>query len=41
MGDYDGFIGWMVLAWIPVIGWILYRWYRRRRKWGHRKWGHS
>ena len=30
MGDYDGFIGWMVLAWIPVIGWILYRWYRRK-----------
>jgi CAAX protease family protein len=30
MGEYDGFIGWMVLAWIPVIGWILYRWYDRR-----------
>jgi len=32
MGEYDGFIGWMVLAWIPVIGWILYRCYDRRRK---------
>ena len=21
MSDYDGFIGWMVLAWTPVIGW--------------------
>ncbi len=31
MGEYDGFIGWMVLAWIPVIGWILYRWYARRK----------
>lgn len=28
MSDYDGFIGWMVLAWIVVIGWLLYRWYR-------------
>ena len=34
MGDYDGFIGWMVLAWLPVIGWILYRWYDRRKKMG-------
>ena len=28
MSDYDGFIGWMVLAWTFVIGWRLYRWYR-------------
>jgi len=29
MSDYDGFIGWMVLAWTCVIGFALYRWYRR------------
>jgi uncharacterized protein len=29
MSDYDGFIGWMVLAWTFVIGWILWWWYRR------------
>jgi uncharacterized protein len=28
LSDYDGFIGWMVLAWIAVIGFALYRWYR-------------
>jgi len=27
LSDYDGFIGWMVLAWIVVIGFALYRWY--------------
>jgi membrane protease YdiL (CAAX protease family) len=35
MSDYDGFIGWMVLAWTFVIGAALWFWYR------HRKWGHS
>ncbi len=29
MSDYDGFIGWMVLAWTFVIGWVLWWWYRR------------
>jgi membrane protease YdiL (CAAX protease family) len=28
MSDYDGFIGWMVLAWTFVIGWVLWWWYR-------------
>jgi membrane protease YdiL (CAAX protease family) len=27
MSDYDGFIGWMVLAWTLVIGWALWWWY--------------
>jgi membrane protease YdiL (CAAX protease family) len=27
MSDYDGFIGWMVLAWTFVIGWVLWWWY--------------
>jgi len=31
LSDYDGFIGWMVLAWIVVLGFILARIY----KWGH------
>jgi membrane protease YdiL (CAAX protease family) len=30
MGEYDGFIGWMVLAWTLVIGWVVYLLYRRR-----------
>jgi len=29
MSDYDGFIGWMVLAWTLVIGVALWWWYRR------------
>jgi hypothetical protein len=29
MGEYDGFIGWMVLAWTLVIGWAVYLTYRR------------
>jgi hypothetical protein len=28
MSDYDGFIGWMVLAWTMVIGVALWWWYR-------------
>ena len=28
MSDYDGFIGWMVLAWTFVIGWVLWWWYK-------------
>jgi membrane protease YdiL (CAAX protease family) len=28
MSDYDGFIGWMVLAWTFVLGVVLWRWYR-------------
>jgi len=31
LSDYDGFIGWMVLTWIVVLGFILARIY----KWGH------
>jgi hypothetical protein len=30
MSDYDGFIGWMVLAWTFVIGWVVYVVYRKR-----------
>ena len=30
LSDYDGFIGWMVLAWIVVLGFILARIYRAR-----------
>ena len=29
MSDYDGFIGWMVLAWTFAIGWAIWWWYRR------------
>ncbi|MBC8027563.1 MAG: CPBP family intramembrane metalloprotease [Steroidobacteraceae bacterium] len=32
MSDYDGFIGWMVLAWTVAIGAVLWWWYRSRRK---------
>jgi hypothetical protein len=28
MSGYDGFIGWMVLAWTFVLGAVLWRWYR-------------
>jgi membrane protease YdiL (CAAX protease family) len=31
MGDYDGFIGWGVLAWTLVIGWVICGWYRKRQ----------
>jgi membrane protease YdiL (CAAX protease family) len=30
MSDYDGFIGWMVLAWTAVIGVALSWWYRKK-----------
>jgi membrane protease YdiL (CAAX protease family) len=30
LSDYDGFIGWMVLAWIIVIGFVLRWWYQAR-----------
>jgi membrane protease YdiL (CAAX protease family) len=30
MSNYDGFIGWMVLAWTLVIGWVLWWFYGRR-----------
>jgi membrane protease YdiL (CAAX protease family) len=30
MSEYDGFIGWMVLAWTLVIGWAVYLFYRPR-----------
>jgi len=30
MGEYDGFIGWMVLGWTLVIGWAIYLLYRRK-----------
>ena len=30
LSDYDGFIGWMVLGWIVVLGFVLARIYRRR-----------
>lgn len=29
---FDGFVGWLVLAWTLVIGWFLYRFYSRRRQ---------
>jgi uncharacterized protein len=29
LSDYDGFIGWMVLAWIVVLGFVLARVYRK------------
>jgi membrane protease YdiL (CAAX protease family) len=32
MSDYDGFIGWMVLAWTLVIGWVLWWWYGSVRR---------
>jgi len=35
MGDYDGFVGWMVLGWTLVIGWALWWWFGVRKKWGH------
>jgi CAAX protease family protein len=31
LSDYDGFIGWMVLAWIVVLGFVLARIYRPPR----------
>jgi len=36
MSDYDGFIGWMVLGWTLVIGWVLWWWYRHGAGWGKR-----
>lgn len=32
MSDYDGFIGWMVLAWTFVLGALLYWWYGPRAR---------
>jgi uncharacterized protein len=32
MSDYDGFIGWMVLAWTFVLGAVLWRWYGGGRR---------
>lgn len=32
VSGYDGVIGWLVLAWIPVIGWALARFYARRER---------
>ncbi|MGE0582518.1 MAG: lysostaphin resistance A-like protein [Steroidobacteraceae bacterium] len=32
VSDYDGIIGWLVLAWMPVIGWALVRFYARRER---------
>ena len=37
LSAFDGFVGWMVLAWTAVIGLALYRFYRHRN--GHRN-GH-
>jgi membrane protease YdiL (CAAX protease family) len=31
LSDYDGFIGWMVLAWIVVLGFVLSRLYPRQK----------
>jgi hypothetical protein len=31
MSDYDGFIGWMVLAWTFVLGAVLWWWYRPKK----------
>ena len=30
LSSFDGFVGWLVLAWIILIGWPLYRYYVRR-----------
>jgi uncharacterized protein len=30
VSSFDGFVGWLVLAWIILIGWPLYRYYVRR-----------
>jgi hypothetical protein len=30
LSGFDGFVGWLVLAWTLVIGWPLYRFYVRR-----------
>jgi len=30
LSSFDGFIGWLVLAWTIVIGWPLYHFYLRR-----------
>ena len=30
MDDHDGFIGWMVLAWTPLMAWALHRWYQKK-----------
>jgi hypothetical protein len=30
LSGFDGFVGWLVLAWTLVIGWPLYRYYVRR-----------
>jgi membrane protease YdiL (CAAX protease family) len=30
LSGFDGFVGWLVLAWLLVIGWPLYRFYVRR-----------
>lgn len=30
LSSFDGFVGWLVLAWIILIGWPLYRYYARR-----------
>lgn len=32
VSGYDGVIGWLVLAWIPVIGYALVRFYARRER---------
>jgi membrane protease YdiL (CAAX protease family) len=32
LSNFDGFVGWLVLAWIIVIGWPLYRFYVRRTR---------
>ena len=34
VSHYDGFIGWLVLAWTLAIGWALWRLYRPRREMG-------
>lgn len=30
LSRFDGFIGWLVLAWTAVLGWVLWRFYKRR-----------
>jgi membrane protease YdiL (CAAX protease family) len=32
LSSFDGFVGWLVLAWTIVIGWPLYRFYLRRTR---------
>jgi membrane protease YdiL (CAAX protease family) len=30
LSHFDGYVGWLMLAWTPLIAWALYRWYGSR-----------